>query len=844
MVKFLITILTSYNEHILFQTFLSIYGKNSINFNYTIVIIVNSTNSQYYKNVCEKFKKYKIKIIETESNGKPGKGHNSVIHYFKNNPEYDYLIPIDGDDFLYPHALQQVSKILFYNPTIVVGGNEDYISNFKDLYNPDNCYKLENSYFLYTEPNIYTNIHFSLYSKGTPFRLILLHKSVFNFTDTLFINSETKLYCEKSKVFDDYLFYLYVLYLHYYTKSSVYYINLKNIYLYYKAHISSVCYQNSHNCDDDIKKMVVSFPFLKKLEEINVIFKLPILYISNYNSESIVYNTYTKHTKHNINIEYGIEEFINSKEFKTNYSFSFNLSRSLYNVTLFFIKNSLNHLSKLEYNEKKKMYLLLENYILNNHITNTLLDYFFDISNNLGYIATDIISIIVKYIDENDYRMDSFINDFNNNKYVSVIIAIQNIFQKNINYNKSIFYYYNISCIKLHINNHITTTTNSITLSNSKQTIILLDYMDIDYLPITPYIRGLGGTQLSYIFLGIELSKYYNIIILNKKNTPEIIYMNDIYVIQYKSDKEIIEYINNIQPDVLIYNFIELGSFLKMNLNKKIQFIMYEHICIYSNFESKIKQNYYDYYNKIIFVSQNQYNTYKKYIKINEEKTIILNNGLSPIFYNNLIECDILKQKNLSIIYISNPQRGLECFEYIFPLLKNKYPTITLEIYSSLNIYDMTDNTSLENLYKRLSKIEGIHYNKSISQFELIKKLNNSLLFIYPTFVEETFCNSMIEAMSCGCYIISTNIGALKEIASPYGDFINIDINKSPSHPYYESIDSNYINNIVDKSVDIIEKYINNDSELEELLQKQIKFVKKKYNWENQGDNLYNSGII
>ena len=60
-----------------------------------------------------------------------------------------------------------------------------------------------------------------------------------------------------------------------------------------------------------------------------------------------------------------------------------------------------------------------------------------------------------------------------------------------------------------------------------------------------------------------------------KKNTPEIIYMNDIYVIQYKSDKEIIEYINNIQPDVLIYNFIELGSFLKMNLNKKIQFIMY-----------------------------------------------------------------------------------------------------------------------------------------------------------------------------------------------------------------------------------------------------------------------------
>ena len=565
MKNILITILTSYNEYILFQTFLSIYGKITHIFNYTIVIIVNSINPQYYKDVCEKFKKYEIEIINTESNGKPGKGHNSVINYFKNNPKYDYLIPIDGDDFLYPHAFQQLSKILFYNPTIVVGGNEDYISNFNDLYNSDNCYKLENSYFLYTEPNIYTNISFSLYNKGTPFRLILLHKSVFNL-DKLFINSETKLYCEKSKVFDDYLFYLYVLYLHYYTKSNIYYINLKNIYLYYKAHISSVCYQNSHNCDDDIKKMVDSFEFLKKLEEINVIFKLPILYISNYNSESITYN---KHSENNINIEYEIEEFINSEEFKTNYSFSFNLSKSLYNVTLIFIKNSLDHLSKLEYNEKK-IYLLLENYILNRHITNTLLDYFFNISNHLLYIAPDIISIILKYIDENDYIMDSFIIDFNNKKYVNVIISIQNIFQKNINYKKSIFYYYNISCIKLNINNQIITTTNSITLSNLKKTIILLDYMDIDYSPITPYIKGLGGTQLSYIFLGIELSKYYNIIILNKKNTSDIIYMNDIYIIQYKSDKEIIEYINNIQPNIVIYNFIELGSFLKTNVKKKL----------------------------------------------------------------------------------------------------------------------------------------------------------------------------------------------------------------------------------------------------------------------------------
>ena len=842
----LISILTSYNEYILYYTFLSINNQinnqTNNNINYTIIIIVNSLDSQYFLNVCKKFKEYDIEIIETKSNGRPGMGHNSVITHFKNNPQYEYLIPIDGDDFLYPSALEQLTKIVVYNPTIVVGGNEDYISNFKELYKSDNCHKLEKSYFLYTEPNINVPINFKLHSKGTPFRLILLNKSVFKNIDKLFINSEYKLYCEKSKVFDDYLFHLYVLYLHYYTTCNIYYISLKNIYLYYKAHISSVCYQHSHNCDDDINKMIDTFPLLKKLEQLNIIFKLPILYIINPFSNSITYDN------QNMDIQYKIEHFVNSEEFKMNYEFSLELSKNIYHATLLFIEYNLKNLHKIGVNDKKKIYLLLENYILNDHITESLLDKFLTISNNISYIASDIIHILIKYIDEKNYSMKSFINDFNNNNFVSVILSIKNIFEKNINYNKSIFYHYNIACIKLNINNKITLNGNSVSLSNSKKTIVLLDYMDIDYLPDTPYEKGLGGTQMSYIFLGVELSKYYNVIILNKKSTSEIIYMNDIYVIQYKFDNEIIEYINNIQPDIIIYNFIELGSFLKTNvqsnLTGNIKLIMYEHICIYSNFEYKIKQNYYDYYDKIFFVSQNQCNTYKKYLRINDEKTIILNNGLSTIFNNNIIKSDILTHKKLSIIYISNPQRGLECFEYIFPLLKNKYPTITLEIYSSLDIYDMKDNQALLNLYKRLSKIEGINYNKSISQFELITKLTSSLLFIYPTFVEETFCNSMIEAMSCGCSVISTNIGALKEVAAPYGDFVDIDINKSPSHPYYESIDSNYINNIVNKSVDIIDKYLNYDIELETILKKQIEFVKKKYDWQSQADYLYTSNIF
>ena len=103
--KLLITILTSYNEYILYESYKSIKNQIDHNIDYDVFIIVNSLNNDYYNDVSKLFNNEKIKIIETESNGKPGMGHNILINIFKNNINYDYLLPIDGDDFLYPYGL-------------------------------------------------------------------------------------------------------------------------------------------------------------------------------------------------------------------------------------------------------------------------------------------------------------------------------------------------------------------------------------------------------------------------------------------------------------------------------------------------------------------------------------------------------------------------------------------------------------------------------------------------------------------------------------------------------------------------------------------------------------------
>ena len=154
-----------------------------------------------------------------------------------------------------------------------------------------------------------------------------------------------------------------------------------------------------------------------------------------------------------------------------------------------------------------------------------------------------------------------------------------------------------------------------------------------------------------------------------------------------------------------------------------------------------------------------------------------------------------------------------------------------------LDLYDIEDNEDLISLYNELENIEGVTYNKTISQTDLIKELNKSLLFIYPTNMTETFCNSMIEAMSCGCYVISNNIGALKEVANPYGYFLDIEVKKDQIPPYDNFITNEYLNEIVIIASNIIDSFLIKSPILEQHLVNQINYIKNKYKWNN---NIFN----
>ena len=248
MIKILITLLTSNNLIALEQSYNSIKNQKNIKLNYDLIIVINTLNQNYIEEVKKKFKN--ITIIVTESNGRPGKGHNSVINLFKHLTQYDYLIPIDGDDFIYPEGLSRLEIYLEYNPDILMLPYHDILSIDKP--NNNLCYHLGDSYYHFF--NNYVDVkktwittkispfENNINKCNTPARLILLSRNG--------LNMNLK-YNENMRLYDDFVFFMQVLEYSVLSNSyNIFMIDDNNIYLYNKLSVDSVT--NTYN-NFDIK---------------------------------------------------------------------------------------------------------------------------------------------------------------------------------------------------------------------------------------------------------------------------------------------------------------------------------------------------------------------------------------------------------------------------------------------------------------------------------------------------------------------------------------------------------------------------------------------------------------
>lgn len=158
-------------------------------------------------------------------------------------------------------------------------------------------------------------------------------------------------------------------------------------------------------------------------------------------------------------------------------------------------------------------------------------------------------------------------------------------------------------------------------------------------------------------------------------------------------------------------------------------------------------------------VSPSQWNKdqFVKYLKVPEHKITVIPVGIYDIF-------SYSDQKTKTMIFTSIPYKGLEVLAKVIPLIQQVHPDTKFKIFSSMSLYGISNDPFIE-LYEHIKTLPNVEYSRAVTQEELVKHYQESAFFIHPNIWEETFCQSMCEAMRCGAYPIITNIGALAEVA-------------------------------------------------------------------------------
>jgi len=258
MVKYLVGILCSSNVRLLKESFLSVLNQIGYD-DYEIMIIVNTLNEEFYQDVMYEFGKNNYtklrKIIRTESNGSPGKGHNSVLKIFYKDYRYDNLIMLDGDDFLFPNAIQRINNVRIAEKSDVISlyGNTKIIinsSNYHKVKNQphksDNTYKLNFNYNVKEHNGIKHLTEEFNTTLATPGRLLCINRKI--------LSKHIQLYDERMYIYDDFMTTVLLYKEDNNPAFTITHISDPYIYLYNAVNEDSVSYKYTSTGENDYDK--------------------------------------------------------------------------------------------------------------------------------------------------------------------------------------------------------------------------------------------------------------------------------------------------------------------------------------------------------------------------------------------------------------------------------------------------------------------------------------------------------------------------------------------------------------------------------------------------------------
>lgn len=184
----------------------------------------------------------------------------------------------------------------------------------------------------------------------------------------------------------------------------------------------------------------------------------------------------------------------------------------------------------------------------------------------------------------------------------------------------------------------------------------------------------------------------------------------------------------------------------------------------------------------IVCVSNWEAEQFVKFKRAPAEKLYVIPNGIDEMFKLSG------KPKSKTCIFFSAPHKGVAPLVPIWKEVIKHHPDAKLKVFSSMSLYGdiqpgegdnetITGPNGLEPspfvpVYKELKQLPGVEYSPCIDREELLEHIQDAAFYIHPNVWEETFCVSLAEAMACGCFPITTDMGALPETSNGMGKYI------------------------------------------------------------------------
>lgn len=221
-----------------------------------------------------------------------------------------------------------------------------------------------------------------------------------------------------------------------------------------------------------------------------------------------------------------------------------------------------------------------------------------------------------------------------------------------------------------------------------------------------------------------------------------------------------------------------------------------------------------------IYVSHWQYNKFREIYKIPEYKSFVIKNATHTF---DTVEKQ--KDNKIKLLYTSTPWRGLAVLIKSIEILNKTREDFEVDIYSSTKIYgskfDENEKDKFEVLFDKCKNTLNVNYLGYADNDSVRAAVQKAHIYAYPSIFEETSCLAVIEAMSAGCHVVTTNYGALPETCGEFATMIEFD-----------SSGQNLIERYAETLNSVIDNYKNNL--YKDDLEMQIKYYNKNYSWETR----------